>query len=257
MMKGHTVSQLARAAGVSVRTLHHYDKIGLLHPAARTASGYRVYGRAELLRLQQIIYFKKLYFPLGRIRTILDDPAFDKVQALERHRDLLGKQIAHLKRMQATIDRTIQDERDKAMTLTDDELYEGLSNEQIERYKREAREMYDPAVVAESERRVSGMTKEQWRELQAEGDAVTRGLAALTDRAPSDPEVQALIARHYAWIETFWTPTAETYRGLGRGYASHPEFRAFYDRHKTDMADFLSAAMAYFADTTLSQSAGE
>jgi len=187
----------------------------------------------------------------------LDDPDFDKVQALERHRDLLGKQIAHLKKMQDTIDRTIRDERDKAMTLTDDELYDGLSSEQIERYKREAREMYDPEVVAESERRVSGMSREQWKALQAEGDDVSLGLAELTDREPCDPEVQTLIAQHYAWVKAFWTPSAQAYTGLGQMYASHPEFRAFYDRYKTDLADFLSAAMAHYADTVLVQTGAE
>jgi DNA-binding transcriptional MerR regulator len=88
-VKTYTVSQLANLAGVSIRTLHHYDYIGLLEPPARTTAGYRLYGETELLRLQQILFFKELDLPLSEVRSILDDPGFDQVQALQEHRRML------------------------------------------------------------------------------------------------------------------------------------------------------------------------
>ena len=251
--KAYTVSRLARMAGVSVRTLHHYDAIGLLAPSARTEAGYRLYGERDLLRLQQILFFKELDVPLGEIRGILDAPDFDEIRALEDHRRRLHERAERLARLIQTIDRTIQRLAEDTMKLTDQELYEGFTKEQRERYQREAREMYDPALVAESERRIRKMTKEQWNAVKQEGDEITRGIAALADQPASDPKVQALIARHHAWIEHFYPCSAEVYRGLGQGYAEHPDFRATYDKYRPNLADFMREAMAYYADHTLAK----
>lgn len=139
------------------------------------------------------------------------------------------------------------------MTLTDEELYEGFTKEQIDRYNREAREMYDLALVEESQRRVRSMSSAQWRAIGEEGEAVTTGLAALVGREPNDAEVQELIARHYAWIENFYPCTDEMYRGLGEGYVHHPEFRAFYEKYRLGLADFMAAAMKVYADEVLEQ----
>jgi DNA-binding transcriptional MerR regulator len=231
-VKAYTVSQLARMAGVSVRTLHHYDHIGLLQPSSRTAAGYRLYKEQELLRLQQILFFKELDFPLNEIQNILDDPKFDQIKALEDHRRLLQKRAERLTRLLKTIDKTIQRLEEDDMKMTDEELYEGFTKEQIERYKREAREMYDPALVEESERRVRKMSRAEWKAVGAEGEAVTTALVALADREPGDAEVQKLVARHHAWIEHFYPCSAEVYRGLAQGYVEHPEFRAFYEKYR-------------------------
>jgi hypothetical protein len=150
-------------------------------------------------------------------------------------------------RLLETIDRTIDRLTEKDMTLTDEELYEGFTTEQIDRYKRQAREMYDPALVEESERRVKRMSPAQWQAVRAEGEAVTTALAALADREPGHAEVQALVARHHAWIENFYPCSAEVYRGLAQGYVEHPEFRAFYEKVRPGLADFLSAAMVHYA----------
>ncbi len=139
------------------------------------------------------------------------------------------------------------------MTLSDAELYEGFSQEQIERYKRESREQYGVAVVEESERRAKGMSKGQWQAVKDKGNAVTRGLAVLLDRPVADPQVQALIARHYRWVCTFWTPNAEAYQGLGQLYTDNPEFRANYDKYRVGLADFLREAMTYYALHTLTK----
>ncbi len=246
----YTVKQLGKLAGVSARTLHFYDEIGLLRPATRTASGYRLYGERELLILQQIMFFRQLDVPLEDIGRILADPNFDQARALRRHRELLEAQAARLDQLIATIDKTLH-MLEGTMTLSDAELYEGFSQEQIERYKRESREAYGVEVVEESERRAKGMSKGQWQAVKDEGDAVTRELAGLMDRPVDDPEVQALIGRHYKWVSTFWTPDAAAYTGLGQLYTDNPEFRANYDKYAVGLADFLREAMAYYAEHEL------
>ena len=250
-MKAYTVSQLAKMAGVSVRMLHHYDHLGLLTPSARTAAGYRLYEEQDLLRLQQILFFKELDLPLNQIRDILGDPAFDQVQALKSHRRLLEKRTERLARLLKTIDKTILRLTEDSMEMTDAELYEGFTPEQIERYEREVNERYDPVLVEESKRRIRKMSKAQWQAVKQAGDEITQSIAALADKAPGDPEVQKFIARHHAWIENFYPASAEVYRGLGQLYAEHPEFRARYDQYRPGLADFMQAAMAYYADHTL------
>jgi DNA-binding transcriptional MerR regulator len=250
-VKSYTVSQVARMAGVTIRTLHHYDQIGLLSPAARTEAGYRLYQEPDLLRLQQILFFKELDMPLAEVRQILDDPSFDQVTALEHHRQLLQQQMERLTRLLNTIDKTIEGLTEVDMTLTDEELYGGFSTEQIERYKREARQMWGTQVVEESERKVKKLSREQWKAVGAEGEAVTVALAAVADRDPSDDQVQALIARHHAWIEHFYPCSAGRYRGLAQLYVEHPEFRAFYEKYRPGLADFMAEAMNHYADEVL------
>jgi len=137
------------------------------------------------------------------------------------------------------------------MKVTDEELYEGFSREQIERYEREVLEQYDPELVRESNRRVRNMSKSEWQTLKQEGDEVTRALAEMMDKPPEDAQVQALIARHYATIEHFYPVSAERYRGLGQLYVENREFTTFYDRYRPGLATFMQAAMTYYADHKL------
>jgi DNA-binding transcriptional MerR regulator len=249
----YTVRQLARLAGVSVRTLHYYDHIGLLKPSARSAAGYRQYEESDLLRLQQILFFKELDLPLNEIQAILDQPGFDRVAALKLHRLTLQQEADRLVQLLKTIEKTISRLTEDNVTMTDEELYEGFTKEQIERYAREVNERYDPKIVAESNRRVRQMSKEQWKAIGAEGDSVNRQMAGLMEKAPGDPAVQAAIARHYTWLGNFWDASADAYRGLGQGYAEHPEFRAFYEKIRPGLADFMCAAVTYYADHTLAE----
>jgi hypothetical protein len=179
------------------------------------------------------------------------------VQALRDHRQLLQQEADRLGRLLNTIEKTIsrltEDNMTMTPSMTDAELYEGFTPEQIERYTREANELYEPGIVAEANRRVRNMSKAQWQAVKAEGGAVAQQLADLMDREPGDAAVQAAVVRHYAWADNFWHPTAESYRGLGQGYAEHPEFRAFYEKYRPGLADFLCAAMSYYADHTLAE----
>ena len=139
------------------------------------------------------------------------------------------------------------------MKLTDAELYDGFSQEEIDRHQREARELFDPALVDASEKRARKMSKEAWTALTAEGEVVNPALAGMIDRDPADAVVQAMIARHHATIEPFYHATAETYRGLGSLYVEHPEFRAYYEKYAVGLPEFMQRAMAIYADRTLSR----
>ena len=138
------------------------------------------------------------------------------------------------------------------MTLTDEELYEGFSKEKIERYKKEVDEKYDPELVKTSRERMGKMSRREWHEIKDEGDAITRELAALMDKAsPDSKEVQAIIKRHHAWIEKFYPANAETYKGLGITYKKNPEFREYYDKFSPGLAEFLCKAMEFYTDSQL------
>ena len=247
----YSVHQVAEMAGVSVRTLHHYDQIGLLKPGARTAAGYRQYSENDLLRLQQILFYKELDFSLQDIRLILDAPGFDRVAALHSHRRSLQRKSERLGKLIRTIDRTILKLTEDNMELTDAELYEGFTPEQAERYPREARERWGAERVEETERRIRKLSKQQWEAVKQEGGAVTQRIANLADRDPGDTDVQAAIAAHHAWIEHFYPAPAEVYSGLGQMYTDHPEFRAFYERYRPGLADFMRLAMEYYCEHSL------
>lgn len=172
---------------------------------------------------------------------------------MENHRRLLQLRAERLAQLIGTVDKTLQNLTEDTMTLTDEELYEGFSKEQIESYQNEARERWGSTDAhQESQRRVGNMSKAQWNAVKQQGDEATRLMAGLMDRDPADPEVQAAIAKHHAWIENFYTAPAEMYAGLGQMYADDERFRAYYDAYAPDLADFMRDAMAIYANTALS-----
>jgi len=247
----YTIKQLAALAGVSVRTLHHYDQIGLLRPALRTPAGYRIYRHADLLRLQQILFYRELDVPLAEIQALLDRPGFNPVGALKDHRRHLKVRAARLERLIETIDKTILQYEKETQPMKDEELYQGFTPEQAERYRREAAQSYGEQRVKESEDRIRKMGSQKWEAVKAEGGEVTAELAKLIDRAPGDGEVQTLVARHHAWIENFYPAPAEVYSGLAMTYSDHPEFRAFYEKVRPGLADFMRAAMEFYCEHSL------
>jgi MerR family transcriptional regulator, thiopeptide resistance regulator len=245
---GHTVSRLARMAGVSVRTLHHYDRIGLLEPTARSASGYRLYGEADLLRLQQVLFYRELDVPLARIKAILEDPAFDPLEALASHRALLEKRAAHVARLIETVDRTTARLRGEGTMLTDEELYSGFPREKAEAWRKEAEQRWGERY-GEATRRVRSWSREKLAAVKAEGRRIEHDLAAAMDRGPGDARVQGLVGQLHQHLRHFYEPTPETIAGLGRMYVEHPDFKERYEAIRPGLADFLRDAMALYAES--------
>lgn len=249
---GYTVAELAELAGVSVRTLHHYDRIGLLAPGSRTAAGYRMYGWDELRKLQQILFFRELDVPLEEIRRIVERPDFDPAAALRTHRRLLVEKAERLARLVATVDRTIAEYAEERTMLTDEELYEGFPKETVERWKREAKAKYG-AAYEESDRKARSMSKDEAKAVFAEGGELERRWADLArSGAPHDGEAAMELAA--AWrdhMSRFWEPGAEAFAGLGRMYCENEEFRARYEAMQKGLAEFMRDAMAAFARTRM------
>lgn len=250
-MRTYTVKQLARLAGVSVRTLHLYDELGLLVPAQRTEARYRLYGEAELLRLQQILFYKELDVPLQEIQRILDDPDFDLVQALQQHRTALKARKQRLAALLRTLDRTI-DHLTNNTIMEHTELYEGLPKEEAENLRRDAVEAHGKEAVERSEAHLMAQGKPGIERLKAEAADIMHRLIALRSDGPTSDVVQAQIARHYANIRAFWgtsdlaDPQLEAYAGLGELYVADDRFLKNMNVAEPGFAQFLCTAMAHF-----------
>lgn len=256
-MNSYSVNKLAKLSGVSVRTLHHYDKIGLLKPSVRTEAGYRLYGQAELLRLQQILFYRELDMPLKAIREALDSPDFELVAALQSHKAALRAKIDQLDMMLSTIDKTIVQLNDKNMNLTPEALYEGLAPATAKQYRTEATERYGKAAVEDAEQSLTKLGKQGFKKLQADFEACGTRLYQMRHEDPASDRVQAEVANHYQLIRQFWGTTqlpdkqAEAYAGLGQLYVADERFTSVNGKPQPAYADFLSRAMRHFADTRL------
>ncbi len=250
----YSVKQLARLAGVSVRTLHVYDKLGLLIPSLRTDAGYRYYGEPELLRLQQILFYKELDMPLKAIAELLDDPGFDLVEALTGHKAALLARRQQLDILLNTIDNTIDHLKNKTMSNFE-RLYEGLENAAA--LRQEAIDNWGESVIVRSEDALLAMAPDRLEQLKADQRDVDQRLRALVDCDPASDAVQEQVARHYAMIQKFWDmPSGEAikaaaYKGLGDLYAGDERYTAPDGRPDPRFAAFMRAAMAHFADTRL------
>lgn len=241
------IGDLARLSGVSVRTLHHYDAIGLLRPSGRTTAGYRVYGRDELLRLQQILLYRRIDLPLAEIRRILDEPGFDPADTLRDHRIEIEHQIERATTVLETIDRTLRHLEGATMPLNDDQLYEGLTADQRRRYPSEARERFGEAEVRASEDRIRTLSPEAWARVRGEEGAVSRALAdAMVDTPPDDPAIQELVSRYRRMLGHFYEITPERYLGLAHLYTEDPAFRAHFEEIAPGLAEYLRAAIEVY-----------
>ena len=248
-----TVRQVAKAAGISVRTLHHYDTIGLLKPEHIGANGYRYYSQADLLKLQQILFYRELGLPLGDIRLILDDPAFDPLAALRDHRQALASRIDRYRDLIRTIDRTIASlEKDEAME--DNDYYAGIAPETRARWEREAIGFWGEDRVRAAQAKARSFSKEKIAAIKSEMETIRADFQRLfaEGAAPGSDAAQAVTARHYAWVSHSWTPDAAAFKGLGRFYVENPEFRGTYeDGAGPGTAEFIAEAMAIYADRSL------
>jgi len=256
-VSGHTVKQVARLSGVSVRTLHHYDEVGLLKPACVGANGYRYYGREELLRLQQILFHRELGFSLEEIGRVLDAEGFDRVAALKAHRARLEAETRRYRQLVRTIDATLAALEGDAK-MEDKTMYRGFDPEKQAGYEKELVEKHGPAMQAHIDHAKAGMAG--WKQadydaMQAEVEAIEAGMAkALADGLPADSDaVTALMRRHHAWIGKSWNrpAPAAAFKGLGEMYLGDPRFRDRYDGRQAGLAKYRATPMPSSADREL------
>ncbi|HNY10477.1 MAG TPA: MerR family transcriptional regulator [Candidatus Wallbacteria bacterium] len=246
----YTVKDVAELSGVSIRTLHHYDNIGLLAPAGKSEAGYRQYSDEDLEKLQQILFFRELDFALAEIASIIENPDFDRRQALIGHKTALVRKKERLEAMIRSCDQTIKAiERGKNMQKK--EMFDGFDETKIEEYRKEAREKYGKKEVDECEARTSKYTKGDWSEVNALANDIYEKIAGFMRKkiSPSAAEVQKQVARHFSMInEKFYTCAPEVYRGLGDLYVDDDRFASFYDKFENGLAKYMREAMHAYCD---------
>ncbi len=233
----YQVKEVAETARISVRTLHHYDEIGLLVPSERSDSGYRLYGDEDLLRLQQILINRELGLPLEEIRRLLDDPAVDRRQALVDQRRELEKRARQTGGMLRAIDAALArlDGRDGAdqqgATMDDATLFEGFDPA---KYEGEAEERWGhTAALKESKRRTQKYTQEDWARLKAEQAAIYAGAFEVMQagKSPSDPQAMDVAEQHRLSIDRWFYPCSrEMHAQLAALYEQDGRFAANIDK---------------------------
>lgn len=247
----YTVQQLASLAGVSVRTLHYYDGVDLLKPAGIQKNGYRYYEETELLRLQQILFFRELDFSLDDIKRVLSSPNFDMKMALNDQRKLIKLKRNRLDRLVQTIDKTIK-KINKEIHMEDKELYGNFSKEEMDKYAEEARQKWgNTEAFKQSQERVQKMGKAGLAKVIQEAGELTQEIAAAMKNGqdPKSEAVQKLIARHYNGLRAFYEPNLAMYRGMAKMYVDDPRFKTNYENVAVGLAQFMRDGMLHFAQT--------
>lgn len=244
----YTVSAVAALAGVSVRTLHHYDHIGLLRPASVSPGGYRLYAEADLERLQEVLFFRELGFGLKEIRNIMNSPRYDREAALREHRRLLLKKRRRLDVLIHSVELAIES-LEGGSKLSEEEMFEGFDQKQIDEWTEEARQRWGSENVDESIRRTAQYNKADWNAAYQEMGLLTRDIADNMHRGPADPVVQELVGKWHRFIdERFYNCPPEVFRGLGDLYVDDPRFTATYEKVRSGLAKFMREAMHIYAD---------
>ncbi|MFC9706525.1 MerR family transcriptional regulator [Paenibacillus sp. NPDC056933] len=240
------VKEVAKLVGISVRTLHHYDEIGLLTPDEVTSAGYRLYSDANLEMLQQILFFKELDFSLKDIKEIISDPSFDREEALNMHRRILLEKRQRLDQMIATIDKSVQHVRGE-IKMTAKEQFEGF-NFSHNPYEQEARERWGDQAVDQANQKLQNQSPEEQKALSDQMNEIYNRLAALRHTDPASAEAQAGILEWYSYLNNMGTYSPEAFRGLGQMYVDDERFTRNIDQFGEGLAVFMRNAMSVFAD---------
>ena len=243
--KTYQVKELARLTGVTVRTLHYYDEIGLLRPSARSPAGYRLYDGDDLIRLQQILIGRSLGLPLAEIQRFLDRPGFDRLAALRAQRQALVEQAQATDRMIRAVDRAIA--RLDGSAQGDFEMKELFDGFDPAEHRPEAERRWGGSdAYVESTRRTADYTAEDWKTLKAEQDRIYADAAAAlaSGAAPNSDEAIAIAERHRLSIDRWFYPCSPfRHRGLAEMYEADARFRENIDRHGEGLTTFLAAAI--------------
>ena len=250
----YTVKQLSELSGVTVRTLHFYEEIGLLKPAYYGANGYRYYEEKELLLLQQILFFKELGFSLKQIQKVIGRSDFDQLAALHSHKKALNQEWGKIGKLMETVDKTIKHLKGKKK-MKDQEIFDGFGISQVLQANLAAEE-----IVAKSAKNPTKSVADVEKRGKAFYENITKTTHALfkelvfcieQGKDPASVEVQRIIKKHHAFVEEHQKATIEVYKAMSELYEDHPEFRKQLDPFHPQLAAFMAKAMRLFADREL------
>lgn len=240
----YTVQKLAIMAGISSRTLRYYDEIGILKPARINSSGYRIYGQTEVDKLQQILFYRELEVSLESIKDIVSSPSYNAINALKNHRDKLLTKREQLEVLIANIDKTIEASEGR-IKMTDNEKFEGFKQKIIDenekKYGEEIRAKYGEDTVNQSNKKIIGLTEEQYSEFEKISVSLNESLkAAMKSGNPGGELAQKTADMHRQWLSYSWSSySKEAHAGLAQMYVDDERFKAYYDKIQPGAAEFL------------------
>jgi DNA-binding transcriptional MerR regulator len=241
-----TVGEIAKVSGVSVRTLHHYDEIGLLTPSKRTEAGYRMYADEDLGKLQQILFFRELGFALEDIARIMNDPTFSPREALLLQRRMLRDKAAQLSRMAEAVD-TVLDTMERGATMDEKDMFEVFGDFDPKQYEAEVQERWGHTdAYAESARRTKRYTKQDWQRFKDESLQIGTDTGRLMDEGvpADDPRAMDLAEQARLQIDTWFYPCShEMHVNLAEMYIIDPRFKATYEKIHVGMAQYWHDAI--------------
>jgi DNA-binding transcriptional MerR regulator len=249
--QSYAVGQVAALARVTVRTLHHYDEIGLLVPGDRSDAGYRRYSEDDLARLQRILFYRELGFGLDEITKILDDPDADPLDHLRRQHGLLTERAERLIELIGTVEKTMEAHA-MGVRLTPDEMFEVFGDDDPTEHAAEAEQRWgDTDAYRESARRTSAYSKDDWLRIRSEADAITRAFATAMQGGHPAHSAEALAAAraHRAHIaKTYYALTLQMHRGLAEMYVADDRFMRTYDDVAPGLAQYVHDAIVLAAE---------
>ena len=239
------VGEVAALAGVTVRTLHHYDRIGLLSPSGRTGAGYRQYSPADLDRLHQVLLYRELGFSLEEVATLLDDPAADPEAHLRRQHALLRDRLDRTTAMVAAVEKEME-ARAMGMSLSPEERFEVFGEHDPAQYDAEVEERWgDTDAYGQSQRKTAAYSKEDWLTIRAEQEEIgNRFVRAMQSGAAADSEeaMDVAEAHRQSISRWFYDCSPEMHAGLGRMYVEDGRFTVTYEAKATGLAQYVSTA---------------
>jgi MerR family transcriptional regulator, thiopeptide resistance regulator len=245
-----TVSEVSTLAGVTVRTLHHYDEVGLVVPSGRTEAGYRLYAPGDLQRLQLVLFYRELGFSLAEIGRLLDHPDFDRGEALRTQRALLVAQTQRLEHMITAVDQAIA-AHEEGDEMTDETLFEVFGEQQRELQAEAEQRWGDTDAYRESRRRTRRYTRQDWEELKAESEAIMLRIAEVYRSgaaANSEAAMDAVEVHRLQITERFYDCSHEMQMQLGEGYMQDPRFTATYEAIEPGLTVWVRDAIRANAD---------
>ncbi|MBR2954710.1 MAG: MerR family transcriptional regulator [Ruminococcus sp.] len=240
------IRDFAKLTGVSIRTLHYYDEIGLLKPSiVDEQNGYRFYDEENLERMQEILFYRELDFPLKSIMSILSSPDYNKKSALKEQKNLLTLKKQRLERLISALDKAMKGEK-IAMNIFDNSEFE----KKREEYAKEAQEKWgNTAAYKESTEKTKSYSQEKWNDLNSGMDSLMAEFAQCKSKglAPENAETQALVKKWQDFISAnYYNCTKEILSGLGKMYTADERFKENIDKHGEGTAEFMAAAIEIY-----------
>ena len=244
----YKINEISKITGISPRMLRHYDKLDLLRPNKSNDNNYRIYTNEDLCKLQEILFFKELDFSLEEIKTILENPNYNRIEAFKLQKNLLLKKIERLNSIVNTLDNSIKNSKEEKMNEKD---FKSFSMKEIEKYQNEAKELYGNSIAyKEYEEKAKNYKKNDFDKIQIEMNEKLSSIAKFMDKGYDSKEVQGALGEYRRYInDNFYHCTLDIFRGLSELYVSDPRFTKNIDSVATGLSNFLKKAIDFYCDT--------